>query len=310
MLEYLTQLPCETLGSSILGFLDLIDIIQFENAAASQESQQLLRAILPYCPPIVVSDSWNRINFSHIVCNWFSNRRCRVQFMRIPIESLCEVNFENNVLYDITLCLKETASLKDIESLNDPNIRDKITKLDIKDDQDPAVTEVLFSLLTTGNSSVRSLDIQYSILSQWMEHIKQIGPCLHELSIGNYKSLEVFKAVVECCPYLEKLRVTTMVETTVSNILQRVASNCPLLRRITIGLDYSSSAEADADLTAFAEKCPQLEQLSLDCPQLTDQSVIALAQHRSRLKNLKLIRWKLTAASLIALSERGLPEKS
>ena len=58
--------------------------------------------------------------------------------MRIPIESLCEVNFEHSVLHDITLCLKGKASLKDMISLNDPNIRDKITKLLIKGEQDPA----------------------------------------------------------------------------------------------------------------------------------------------------------------------------
>ena len=38
MLEYLCQLPYETLGQKMLGFLELIDIIQWENAAASHES--------------------------------------------------------------------------------------------------------------------------------------------------------------------------------------------------------------------------------------------------------------------------------
>ena len=73
-------------------------------------------------------------------------------------------------------------------------------------------------------------------------------------------------------------------------------------------LSYHTSAECIADLTAFAEKCPQLEELSLHCEQLTDQSVIALAQHCSRLKKLNLhISYELTVTSLIALSKRGLP---
>ena len=80
------------------------------------------------------------------------------------------------------------------------------------------------------------------------------------------------------------------------------------MRSLDIRLPYKTSAEAETDLTAFTEKCPQLEELSLDCcQQLTDQSVIALAQHCSRLKKLKLSWCKLTVASLIALSERGLP---
>ena len=310
MLEYLTQLPCETLGPNIFCFLELIDIMQWEKAAASQKSQ-LLRSILPYCPPIVVSDSWNSVKFNHTVCNWFSNRRCRVQFMRIPIESLCEVNFEHAVLYDITLCLNVKASLKDIAALNDPNISDKITKLEIERDQNPAVMEVLFSLLN--NSCVRSLDIEYSNLSQWMEHIKQIGPCLQELVIGgSLKHYCLIKTITEYCPYLEKLSLRYVSHVTVvsdnSIILQSIADNCPLLRFLFIyGLTYKTNAEAVADLTAFAEKCPQLEELSLHCEQLTDQSVIALAQHCSTLKTLKLNQYKLTSASLIALSERGLP---
>ena len=306
MLEYLTQLPCETLGPNILGFLELIDIIHWENASASQESQQLLRAILAYCPPIVVSNSWNSVKFNHIVCNWFSNRRCRVQFIKIPVESLCEVNFEHSVMYDITLCWKEQASLKDIVSLNDPNIRDKITKLEIESDQDPAVIEVLFSLLT--KSSVRSLSMKISNLFMWMEHIKKIGPCLHELVMGSsLMHNHWIKTITECCPYLEKLSVISRLELADTNILQSIGSNCPHVHSISIGLDYSSSAEADADLTAFAEKCPQLEELSLNCQQFTDQSVIALTQHCSRLKKLELRRCKLTVTSLIALSERGLP---
>ena len=55
MIEYIIQLPCEVMGQRIMGFLDLNDIMQFEKAAASQKCQSLLRAVFPYCPPIVVA---------------------------------------------------------------------------------------------------------------------------------------------------------------------------------------------------------------------------------------------------------------
>ena len=45
MLEYLIQLPSETLGHNVLGFLEVIDLIQLENAAASSKSQQLLKTL-------------------------------------------------------------------------------------------------------------------------------------------------------------------------------------------------------------------------------------------------------------------------
>ena len=78
--------------------------------------------------------------------------------------------------------MKKKAFLKDIALLKGPNIKDKITKLEIEGYQDPAVMEVLFSLLA--NSIVRSLDIESSSLSQWMvQHIKNICPFLRELGL-------------------------------------------------------------------------------------------------------------------------------
>ena len=90
-------------------------------------------------------------------------------------------------------------------------------------------------------------------------------------------------------------------------LLQTIASHYPHLRSLTVSCSYPSSAEADADLTAFAEKCPQLEELSFRCYQLTDQSVIALTQHCSGLNKLIFYGSKFTATSLITLTERGLP---
>ena len=55
MLEYLIQFPSETLGYNVLGFLDMIDIIQLENASASKKA--ILKTILPYCPPILLESA-------------------------------------------------------------------------------------------------------------------------------------------------------------------------------------------------------------------------------------------------------------
>ena len=75
MLEYLLLLPSELLGQHMLGYLELIDIIQFENAALSHQSQQLLRSILPYCPPIKFDEILNNIMFDLKSINWFNNRQ-------------------------------------------------------------------------------------------------------------------------------------------------------------------------------------------------------------------------------------------
>ena len=58
MLSFLVQLPSQLLGQSMLRFLELIDLIQFENAAASHESQDLLYSILPYSQPVVLNSEF------------------------------------------------------------------------------------------------------------------------------------------------------------------------------------------------------------------------------------------------------------
>ena len=239
MLEYLIQLPCEVFGRNMLGFLELVDIIQFEKAAVCHESQQLLKSILPYSPPIVV----NRFKWKLEAINWFNKRRCRVQHATIYIESLFGVDFQNYIFDDIELQISYIKSLQYIEPLQNSYISDRVTSVKIQGKQHAAVIEVLFSLL----SSVRSLNIESTNLSQWMEHIKKIGPCLCDLSICNNYAL--IKIITEYCPYLEKLSSSS--EYAVSNIyiLQNIANNCPHLRSLAIKGDFID----DAEVTAFAE---------------------------------------------------------
>ena len=308
MLEFLVCLPPEALGQRMLDFLELRDIIQLENAATNHKSQQLLKAILPYCPPIVFSDSWYRINFNHIVCDWFKKRRCRIQLAKIVVESLFEVDFENSVMDNITLCIDQNTSLKDIAPLDDLNTSQRMTQLVIKGNQDISVMEVLFSQLH--NIQCLSLPVIDEIYqTQWIKQIKKIGQNLHELSIQDSPiNFIMFKSIIEYCPCMEKLSLSSVSDFEECNFLQCMAGKCSYLRSLDIIITYPSSAEADTDLTVFAENFPQLEELSLYCRQLTDQSVIALTQNCSRLKKLKLYRWgQITVASLITLSKHDLP---
>ena len=193
-------MPFEVLGQSMLGFLEIIDIIQFENAAASHESQHLLREILPYCLPIVVKSD-DRFEWHKKSMEWFNKRRCHIKFVRINTELLCEVDITDYTLDNIELYVNSDISLQPLTSLKNHYINERVTSVNIEDDQDPAVMEVLFLILS--NSSVRSLNIEFSYLSEWMDHIKKIGPCLRELLICD--NCAQVKTITEYCPNLEKL---------------------------------------------------------------------------------------------------------
>lgn len=114
MLKYLLKIPIDVLGHNLLGFLNLIDILQWENASASRTSQQFLRAILPYCPPIMVTDLF-KLQPKSIY--WFVKSRCRVQRARIDVEWLHDVDFDHCVLNKMELCFKKNTSLAEIKPL-------------------------------------------------------------------------------------------------------------------------------------------------------------------------------------------------
>ena len=187
MLKYLIQLPLEVLGQNMLVFLELINIIQWENAAASHESQQLLKAILPYCPPLAVI-SRKHFELNHEVINWFTKRSCRIQHIKISLDLLNETKFEQFLADEIELSVDKKLVLNDTRRLEHSCINQRISSVNISDDQDPAVMEVFFSLLSN-KSSVRRLYIRpnniYSNyttnLFKWMEHIRNIGAGLRGL---------------------------------------------------------------------------------------------------------------------------------
>ena len=158
----------------------------------------------------MLSDYLNQVILKQDVSDWFIKRHCRIKFVRIDLEVLCEANFEHTILNNIELCLGQYASFRHTASLQNQYINEKVFCVKIKSDQDPAVMEVLFSLL----SSVRSLDIRNSYISQWMEHIK-----------------------TEYCPNLEKLNLYTVADVSQSSdILQSIANNCPHLHNLDINL--------------------------------------------------------------------------
>ena len=304
MLEYLICLPSEVLGHSMLGFLDLIDIIQLENAAASRKSQQFIKSIFPYCPPenVMCNNLMETSIFNRETINWYNKKRFRVELVQMDVEMLSKIDFEYCVLDNIMLNIKANISLEVLAPLWNPINSKRITQLEINQEKDPALMEVVFGQL----HNVQKLKI-IDDLSQWINPIRLIGHGLKEITIKScYYHQSILISILGYCPFIEKLCLSYESFGPENSILQSIANYCAYLRYLRMGLCYQSSADADADLTAFAEKCPQLEELSLGCFKLTDQCVIALAQHCARLKRLSLEYCKLTVVSLIALSERGL----
>ena len=54
MLSLIEQLPVELVGTNVLSYLYLQDIVMLERACGSKKSHQLFLNLIPYCTPVAL----------------------------------------------------------------------------------------------------------------------------------------------------------------------------------------------------------------------------------------------------------------
>ncbi len=57
MLNLIENLPVELVGTNVLGYLDIRDIVMLERTCGCKESHQLFRFWIQSCPPVVIPSS-------------------------------------------------------------------------------------------------------------------------------------------------------------------------------------------------------------------------------------------------------------
>ena len=76
-------LPVELIGSDVLGYLSLKDMVMLERSCGSKKFHQLFLTWIPFSPPVVLS------SFKHnnkLVLDWFAKLYCRIKslFVWVP----------------------------------------------------------------------------------------------------------------------------------------------------------------------------------------------------------------------------------
>ena len=305
MLSFLVQLPSQLLGQSMLRFLELIDLIQFENAAASHESQDLLYSILPYSQPVVLNSEFI---FNVQSWNWFNKRKCCVKIIPLPLEIFGDINFELSVLDNISVVIERNTSFELIQHFMNPYIGKKIKYIRIEGSQNPLSMEILFSHLTTVHSLTLS-ELTTSNQSHWIKYLKNIGSSLKvlELHVGVH-IMEIFGIIISLCQNIEVLTMKSLSNSLPPNILKIITQSCPRLKSLDIRrITYPSHTQCNLDIMSFVKKYPHMENLTIYTASINDESVATIAQHCSKLKKLTLDTCILTISSLLVLSEHNLP---
>ena len=178
MLRLLEDLPVELVGTNVLGYLSLKDIVLLERACGSKKSHQAFMEQLPHRQPVVLPSS-EHTNKSTL--NWLAKRQCTIEALTLQFSG------ENSVLHINKLKVKYfdlyINSYTTIECLNpflESNVGCKVRSITVSSNQNRQVMEQLsarkkFKQLSTGN--VKQLTVRNSnncmdclsidILSRW-----------------------------------------------------------------------------------------------------------------------------------------------
>ena len=250
MLRLLEDLPVELVGTNVLGYLSLKEVVMLERACGSKKSHQAFMGQLPHRPAVVLSSKKHN---DMVVLQWFANKQCKVYSLtiRLPCRNLGLPIMKLFVDY-IDLCICSNTTTESLNCLLEGNISYKVRSVYIVGDPNKEVMEQLSAC----TENVKQLTISYS------------NKCMDYWFTVDILSRWKLQAV-----YVNNLELT---------------KNLSLL---------------------ILQTCTELTSIKLDCQNIDDAAVIAIAQHCPKLETLLLRSSNVSQASLLALSERVPPLK-
>ena len=246
MLNLIEDLPVELVGTNVLVFLSLKDIVLLERACGSKKSHQHFCCIIPYCPPIEFPSSlkWNMPSVY-----WSLKRRCKIETLsiRVPVDNHVKGLHVNN----FHLYVFSNTTIEHIKCLNENIILSYVTMIVVNGNIDKEVMDQLISC--TGN--VKQLTIRNSdncmdwltvdILTKWK---------LKEIDIkGTTITAQFFILISELtCIKLNSYNIN-------DDIVIYIAQNSPHLER----LQFSSENITEVSIFSLSKMCLFLKELDI-----------------------------------------------
>ena len=156
MSSLIERLPVELVGTNVLSYLSLKNIVTFERACGSKTSHQLFLNLIPYCFPVVLPTMEHN---NREALDWFVNRRCKLSYLtiKLPGGNPC-LHVKNLHVEYFDLQINSSVTIESLQPLLENSIAHLIRCIDINGDPKEDVVEHLS--VCTGN--VRKLCITYS----------------------------------------------------------------------------------------------------------------------------------------------------
>ena len=144
MLKLINELPVELVGTNVLGYLCLQDIIMLERASASKESHQLFLSWIPYGPSFVFPSDTEICNVYLLILNWFMKRQCALTSIKIRLPCDNPDLTKLRVIH-FDLAVYPNTTMESCKSLIEKHIECKVRSINIKGYQKSEVIERLSS---------------------------------------------------------------------------------------------------------------------------------------------------------------------
>ena len=253
MLNWIEDLPVEFLGTHVLGYLSIKDIVMLERGCGSKQSHQAFQDLIFYYSPVELG------NISSL--EWFTKKRCVIHSLSIglPGNNRC-LHVKNLRVKYFSLHLFSIITIESLAFLLDNNTGQKLIKFSINGDQNKEVIEQL-SVYTRNVSELKINHpsnckdwLTFDILSRWK--LKNIY-----LS-GNSITSSLVLLIVQTCSELISIKLMFSIAVDDAAVIS-IAEHCPKLKKLVI-YSYFSPKLSSTALLALSERGLPLEELKID----------------------------------------------
>ena len=244
------HLPLELVGTKVLGYLSLKDIVILERACGSKKSHKLFISMIPYCLDVMLPRS------KHEDCSaleWFNKKQCRISSLSISLPG-CDIpglQAKNLKIDNINLYIDYNTTIECYQEFIELHVCDRVNSISFEGYHNREVVEQL----SICSRSVKQLTIRRfancmdwltaDILSRWK---------LTEINLADCES-EIVIFIVQICTELTSIKLDSMCidDFTITTITQ----HCPKLKLLMLrqhSMTYNS-------LLSLSEQSLHLEEL-------------------------------------------------
>ena len=256
MLSLIKHLPVELVGTNVLGYLYLKDIVLMERACGSKKSHQLFLNLIPYCNPVGLPAGFHTNTYA---INWFVRRHCRIRCLSIFLACYNPCFYVENLKVDsFELYISSEITIESLNQFLEENVTYyKFESIYVNGNQNKEVMEQLSAF--TGN--VRKLSIIYSDnCMDWLTAETLVRWKLKEIELLRLEMRTPFVSlIVQTCTELSSIKLDS--DTVNDAVVVSVAQHCAKLETLIID---RTSMITYTSLLALSERGLPLKELGIN----------------------------------------------